>query len=279
MAGAPPASRSAIVLLFVTALLWSLGGVLIKSVHANPLAVAGGRSLVAVLLLSAYRPQDWRRFSPGALAGAVAYAATVTCFVVANKLTSAANAIFLQYTAPVYVALLGPALLKEPTRRADWLFTGWALAGVALFFCDRLSPGGAVGLCFALLSGLAFSAFIMLLRAQRDASPVTAILYGNALTTVVNAPFYLTVTTWGHDWPFLLTLGAVQLALPYVLYAHALRHVRAMDAALITFIEPILNPVWVALVQHETPSAWSVLGGALVLSAAATRAVLAARRR
>jgi drug/metabolite transporter (DMT)-like permease len=266
-------------LLILSALLWSLGGVLIKSIEWNPLAIAGSRSLIAVLLLTALVPGIWRRFSPGIAASAAAYAGTVISFVLATKLTSAANAIFLQYTAPAYIALLSPMLLQERTRPSDWFFVGWALLGVGTFFLDRFSPGSLWGIGFALLSGLFFGSFIMLLRSQRQESPESAILYGNLLTVLVGLPFMWPPVHLDTNWPWLVALGVVQLTLPYVLYTRAIRYVRALDAALITFIEPILNPLWVMLFNHEVPTSWSLLGGGLVLSATAARSVLLARGR
>jgi drug/metabolite transporter (DMT)-like permease len=266
-----------VLLLVLSALLWSLGGVLIKSIEWNPLAIAGSRSLIAVLLLTALFPGAWGRFSLGIGAGAAAYAGTVTSFVLATKLTSAANAIFLQYTAPVYIALLSPVLLRERTHGSDWFFLGWALLGVGTFFLDRFSPGGLWGMGFALLSGLFFGSFIMLLRSQRETSPESAILYGNLLTVLVALPFMWPPSHLETTWPCIVALGVFQLTLPYVLYTSAIRHVRALDAALITFIEPILNPLWVMLINHEAPTSWSLLGGGLVLSATATRSVLLAR--
>jgi len=267
-----------VVLLTLAALLWSSGGVLIKSIEWNALAIAGSRSLIAVALLTVFAPGAWRRCSPGVLAGAAAYAATVISFVLATKLTSAANAIFLQYTAPVYIALLAPPLLHERTRAGDWLFLVWALAGVAVFFLDRFTTEGLLGMGFAISSGIAFAAFIILLRAQRDASALSAVLYGNLFATLIGLRFMWPPLNLGTNWPYLFLLGAFQLALPYALYARAIRDVRALDAALITFLEPILNPLWVTLVNHETPAIWSLLGGALVLSATASRAVVLARQ-
>src|ERR1700726_1125097 len=131
-----------VLLLIVTAILWSLGGVLIKSIEWNPLAIAGGRSGIAVLVLGTFFPSLWRKISWKALPGALAYTATVTLFVFATKLTTAANAIFLQYTAPIYIAMISPWYLGERTKWHDWLLVLLALSGVGLFFLDQLSLRG-----------------------------------------------------------------------------------------------------------------------------------------
>ncbi|HEY0790025.1 MAG TPA: DMT family transporter [Chthoniobacterales bacterium] len=270
------ASRS-VCLLILCAFFWSLGGVLIKAIDWNPLGIAGTRSLIALVIFSVFLPKSWSRLSLAVMAGAVAYAGTVTSFVFATKMTSAANAIFLQYTAPVYVALLSPWLVREKIQRRDWFFIALALLGVALFFFDQLTPKGWMGIGFGLLSGLFFGLFILLLRRQSEGFPQSIVLYGNLLTVVVALPFIFPARHLATNWPWLAALGVFQLTLPYLLYAHAIRHVRALDAALVTFIEPILNPCWVLLVNREVPSAWSLAGGTLVLAATAARTLL--RRR
>jgi drug/metabolite transporter (DMT)-like permease len=273
-ARSPMSHRSAVLLLIVTSVLWSLGGVLIKSVDWPSMAKAGARSAFAVLVLWAWlrRPQfTWSRLQVGA---AVAYAVVVTLFVVANDRTTAANAIFLQYTAPIYVALLGPWLLGEHPRRLDWLCIALALAGIALTFRDEFSATGVLGNLAGLGSGLAFGIMAMLLRRQKDASPGSALLLGNLLTAAIGLPFGFGKMPGAPEWAALAVLGIIQLGLAYVLYSIAIRHVTALEAIVITMLEPILNPIWVALRQHEVPGPWSLAGGALVLGAVLLRALV-----
>ena len=238
---------------------------LIKSVEWPSMAKAGARSLVASAVLWGWlrRPQfTWRPTQWGV---AVAYACTVCSFVIANDRTTAANAIFLQYTAPIYVAVLGHYVLGERTRRSDWLFIAVALAGIALFFRDQFSPRGLVGMLVALGSGMSFGTMVILLRKERDASPASALLLGNLLTALVGLPFALGYPLSLPQAATLVTLGVFQLGVPYVLYSVAIRRVTALEAILIPMIEPILNPLWVALKRGEIPGPWSLLGGALVL--------------
>jgi len=273
-ASTPLPHRSAILLLLTTATLWSLGGVLIKSIDWPSMAKAGGRSAIASVILWMWlgRPQfAWR---PGQIGAAIAYAATVTFFVIANDRTTAANSIFLQYTGPIYVALLSPWLLGERIRRLDWMCIALALAGIALFFGDQFSPRGLSGILFALGSGLGFGTMVVLLRMERDASPGSALLLGNLLTAAIGLPFAI-----GHPLPasqagVLAILGVVQLGIPYILYSIAIRRVTALEAVLIPMLEPILNPLWVALAHGERPGPWSLLGGALVLGAVILRGML-----
>ncbi len=215
------------------------------------------------------KPQfTWSRVQIGA---AVAYAAVVTLFIVANDRTTAANAIFLQYTAPIYVALLGPWLVGERARRLDWLCIALALAGIALTFRDEFSAAGVLGNVAGLASGLAFALMAMLLRKEREGSPASALLLGNLLTAAIGLPFGFGKMPSAPEWTALVVLGVFQLGVSYILYSVAIRHVTALEALVITMLEPILNPVWVALRQHEVPGPWSFAGGVLVLGAVVLR--------
>jgi drug/metabolite transporter (DMT)-like permease len=265
--------------LVAAALLWSMGGVLLKSVHVHPLAVAGGRGLIAALFLMACL-RRWRlRFSPVMLWAAVAYAGTTALFAAANQLTTAANAILLQYTAPVYVAWLGLWLLGERVTRLDWITIAVVFGGMALFFADQLSADGLLGSILAVVSGVSFAFMTVLLRKQKDAEPVDSIVFGNLLGAAVGLPFFAAgplPTPTG--WAALLALGTLQLGLSYFLYARAIKHVTALGSILILMLEPLLNPIWAALVLGEFPGRWALVGGAIVLGAVTTRALLLAAR-
>lgn len=279
VAGRAPRERMAVVLLVLTAVLWSLGGLLIKSVEWNAPAIAGARSAVAALvLLSVVRPRHFT-WSAVQFGGAIAYAVTVTLFVMANKLTTAANAILLQYTAPLWVALFGPWFLKESARWFDWPIIGLILAGTALFFLDELTVSGFWGNVTALASGLAFAWMSMLLRRQKAGSPFESVFLGNVLTAVVCFPFMLKGLPSARGsvalgFVLLGVLGAFQLGLSYVFYAQATRHVTALEAMLIPAIEPILNPVLVLLALGERPGMLAVVGGVVVLGAVVARGIL-----
>jgi drug/metabolite transporter (DMT)-like permease len=208
------------------------------------------------------------------IGAALAYFGTVSLFVIANDRTTAANAIFLQYTAPIYVALLGGWFLGEKTRRIDWLCIGLALFGIALFFRDDFDARGLLGIIVALASGVSFAAMVMLLRRQKDASPESSLLLGNLFTAAVGLPFGLGHNLSGNEWAILGILGAVQLGIPYILYSIAIKRVTALEAILIPMLEPILNPIWVALARGEVPGAWSLVGGGLVLGAVLIRGLM-----
>ncbi|MDR0275521.1 MAG: DMT family transporter [Burkholderiaceae bacterium] len=268
--------RNAVLTLFLTALLWSLGGLLIKSIPWTPLAVAGGRSFfAAAFLLLMVRPRRLT-LTPLTLATAVCHAGCTVCLVVATKLTTAANAILLQYTSPVWVALFGAWILREKPGRADWIAIAATLGGVSLFFAGQLSAGHLWGNAVGLASGVFFGFVAILLRKQKDAAPVDSIILGTLLAGIVCAPALAAAPALDtRGWLALALLGTVQLGLSYFLYAWAIRHVSALEAVLIPVLEPILNPVWVMLALGEKPGPWAMLGGAMVLGASVSRAWVA----
>ncbi len=268
-----PEHARAVGLMVAAALCWSLGGLLIKSVPWPPLAVAGGRGFIAAAFLAAFAPRFRFTWSAAQIGGAVAYAATTVLFVTANKLTTAANAILLQYTAPVWIALLGAWFLGERATRADWVTIALVFAGMGLFFCDDLRFSGIAGNLVALASGVAFASMTLLLRKQKDTSAEESIFLGNLLAGVIGLPFMLQggLLPDVRGWVALALLGTVQLGLSYLLYARAIRHVTALEAVLIPVIEPILNPVWVLLALGERPGPLSLVGGVIVLGAVTLR--------
>ena len=278
------------VLLVITALLWSLGGVLIKSIDWPPMAIAAGRSIAAIpVLLVCAGPafaglRRGRRqrftFSPAQVGGAIAYAATVALFVFATRMTTAANAIFLQYTAPIYVAIIGRWYLGERPLPIDWWVIAVALGGIALFFLDRLTTSGFWGNILALASALAFASLVVFLRKERTGSPINSVILGNIIVGIAGAPFLLQAPLYQPRALWLvLVLGVLQLGLSYALYAEAIKHVTALEAMLIPLIEPVLNPVWVMLALGERPGPWAIVGGALVLGAVLVRGIVMVRRR
>ncbi len=248
---------------------------LLKSVDWPPFAVGGGRGLIAAIFLLLVTGRSLK-FKWGVLpvATAIAYTGCTVLFAAATKLTTAANAILLQYTAPVYVALLGAWLLKERPRRADWVTMAVVFVGMAIFFYDGLRLNDLTGILLAIASGISFAFMIVLLRMQKDGAPLGSIILGNfiaffiGLPSMIGAPF-----PDGGSIVALLLLGVVQLGFAYLLYARAIRHVTALEGVLIPVIEPILNPLWVMLVIGETPTPLALFGGAIVLGAVTWRAI------
>ena len=264
--------------LLLAALCWSIAGVLVKYVEWPPLAVAGGRGLIAAVFLAATHRHLRFTWSPLQIGAALAYAGCTITFVTATKLTTAANAILLQYTAPVYIALFGAWFLGERATRRDWLTIVVVLGGMTLFFADELKPANTAGNLIAIVSGIFFAGMTILLRRQKAGSPVESIIIGNVIAFGVGLREMTAAPLPANSGLFaLLILGVVQLGLSYLLYARAIKHVTALEAVLIPVIEPILNPLWALWATGETPGRWALAGGAIVLGAVTVRAVLAIR--
>lgn len=253
---------------------------LIKAVPWSPLAVAGGRGLIAALFLIATSRGLRFHFSRDQVLAALAYAACTITFCTATKLTTAANAILLQYTAPVWVALFGAWVLGERATRSDWITIGVVLSGMTLFFAGGLELANILGNSLAVMSGIFFAAMTIALRKQKDGSAIESIILGNLIAFLVGLPWILEAPALDtNGWTALLLLGTVQLGVSYWLYARAIKHVTALEAVLIPVIEPILNPVWVLIAMGEKPSLLALVGGVIVLSAVTARAITSVRAR
>jgi drug/metabolite transporter (DMT)-like permease len=263
-------------LVLVGAVLFSSGGAGIKLCGLTSWQVASLRSGIAGLALLWLAPVARRDVDHRALLVGAAYAATMILFVLANKLTTAANAIFLQSTAPLYVLLLAPWLLGEPTRRGDLAVTAAMALGLALFFVGEQprfasAPDPLRGNLVAALSGVTWALTVMGLRwlSREPARPIGATLVaGNALACLICLPLALPVRgAAATDWLILAYLGVVQIALAYVLVSAGLRRLTALEGVLLLLLEPVLNPLWAGLLQGEFPGPWSIAGGAVVLGA------------
>jgi len=255
----------AVIYLVVTSVLWSLGGLLIKLVDWKPMAIAAGRSAISALVILAYVKKPKFTWCKDQLLAAFFYFGTVTLFVTANKLTTAANAILLQYGAPIYVAIFAPMILKEKTKAVDWIAISFALFGMVLFFFDELKIESVVGILVAIASGVSFALYIIFMRKQKDASPIESTLLGNILTALVGFVFIFNQSFELRNVLGIVLLGTVQLGFSYILYSIAIKYVEALEAILIPVIEPILNPIWVFLAYGERPGRWALLGGTIVL--------------
>ena len=274
-AGADSERRGAL-LVAAAALLWSLGGLGIKSVPEPPLKIAFYRSTFAavalLVLLRPFRPPRRAWFA----AAVGAYAACLVTFVVATKWTTAANAIFLQYTGVVWVLLAAPLVLGERRRREDVAAIAAAVLGMALFFADRLDSRGLAGDFVAFLSSLFFAFLVLALRRERGAGAEAAVAWGNVAAAVALLPFVggdLAVSARSLGW--LAFLGVFQVGAAYALFVRGLRHVPAATASLIGMLEPAANPVWVYLLLGERPTARAVIGGVIILAAVAWRTLAA----
>jgi DME family drug/metabolite transporter len=259
--------RSGPWLILAGATLWSTAGAAIKLCSLSGWQINLGRSLVAAVVLAGLFPSARRRPGRPVLLVSVAYAFTVLLFVLANKATTSANAIFIQDTAPLWVLLLSAWVLHEPPTRGELLSAPFFLLGLALFFFDQLSPGQTLGNVIAVGSGVAFALCILGLR-KLGPRNVSAIVWGNLLAALLSLPFAIGgPTPTVRDLGLVLFLGIFQLGLAYALFARGLHHTPAVEASLLALVEPVLNPVWTFLLTGERPGPWAIRGGAVVLAA------------
>lgn len=268
-------------LVLAAALLFSTGGAAIKATTLTAWQVASFRSGVAALALLILLPGSRRLPDRATLLVGVVYGLTMVLFVAANKLTTAANAIYLQSTAPLYILLAAPLLLREPVKRADVVFMLALGAGLAAFFVGEeaprdSAPNPALGNLLAVASGLSWAGTVMGLRwlSGRTKSALAtqpALVVGNAFACLLALPAALPATVSGSDLAIILWLGVVQIGLAYVCLSAGLAGVPALEASLLLLVEPVLNPVWAWVAQSEEPGPWAIAGGAIILVATALR--------
>lgn len=259
------------------ALLFSTGGAAIKAADFQGWQIASLRSGIAALVLLLIWPASRRGWSWRAALVGVAYASCLTLFVLANRLTTAANTIFLQSTAPLYLLFLAPWLLKEPVRREDLGFMLAVGLGLALFFIGVPQPAATApdperGNLLALASGFCWALAVCGLRwlshGHGRGSPIAAVTSGNLIAFLISLPIALPFGRHAMaDWIIIGYLGVFQIALAYICVASAIRVIPALEASVILLLEPVLNPVWAWVVQRETPGVWALLGGAIILGA------------
>ena len=263
-------------LLVSAALLFSTGGAAIKAISLNAWQVASFRSGIAALVLLAALPEARRGWKWSIVPVAAAYAATLIFFVLANRLTTSANAIFLQSTAPLYLLLLGPLVLREPIRGSDLLFMLAVLGGIVLFFVGTEAPLATApdprrGNLFGLASGLTYALMLVglrwLARRGKGDAALAASTLGNVIACLVVLPMALPVHSGGlKDVAALVYLGAVQIGLAYVCLTRAIRYVPGVEATTLLMVEPVMNPVWAWLVHGERPGPWALGGGAMIVA-------------
>ena len=274
---ASPDRRQAILFLIITAVLWSTSGILIKILNWQPLAVLAGRSLFSGLVFLVYLRRIPRRFTRWQWVAAICSVLTQLLYITSVKLTTAANAIFLQYTAPIYILILGYWFLREKPSRADWISMLVIFTGLGLFFGDRLSPGGFTGNLLAILSGATMALMTVAMRAQKDGSPAKSFLLANLLGLVIGGYAIFQQPWTVSNWASIAYLGTFQIGLAFLLYSIAIKVIPALETTLIGTLEPILNPLWVFLFIGETPGQLAFLGALVVLAGVIISAVAGAK--
>ena len=261
--------NKAIIEMLICATLWSTGGIFIKLLPWNGFAVAGLRSLIAGATMGLYMLLKKYRFmlSRRTFLSGVFTACVYTCFVLANKLTTAANAIVLQFTSPVFIVIFSALFFHKKIRRADLAAVLFTLLGVALFFFDQLKPGYILGNCVAIVAGMFMAGMFVTVGEMQGEERFSAIFIGQMLTFLVGLPFViatkpeLTAQTLGC----ILALGVFQLGISYILYVKASVYCPPLACCLLGAVEPLLNPVWVFLFDGERPGLFALIGSVIVI--------------
>jgi len=275
--------------LLATAILFSTGGAAIKATGFTGWQVASFRSLIAAAAIILLVPEARRSWSWRTGVVGVAYASTLALYVLANKMTTAANATFLQYTAPVYLVLLGPFVLRERIRRSDLMLMAVLAAGMALFFvgrqeAQRTAPDPVAGNIVAVFSGVSWALTIAGLRWIEGTSTggqpgMAAVVAGNTTAGLLCLSRALPVAgAAAADWMVVAYLGVFQIGVAYAFMTRAMRRIPALEASLLLLAEPALNPVWAWIVHGERSAPLAVLGGALILAATLARTLMARSR-
>ena len=258
-----------IIEMLICAALWSSAGILIKLLPWNGFAVASIRSLIAGLTILIYALATGRRMiiNRKTLLAGMLTAGVYTCFSVANKLTTAANAIVLQFTCPVFIVILSAVFLKKKMRLRDIVTVILTLGGITLVFLDKLEGGFLLGNLVAILAGLLMAGMYVSVGEMETDSRFSAITAGQFITFLVGLPFVIitkpsvtTVTVMS-----ILALGIFQLGISYILYIHASVNCPPLACCLLGGLEPLLNPVWVMLFDGETPGILAFIGGVIVI--------------
>lgn len=263
--------KKAILYLITASLLWSIGGLFIKLIDWNPMAIAGARSGIAAIVMLLYLKKTVTHLGKTKLLGACTYASLLIFFVTANKLTTSANAILLQFTAPIWVLLFSKFFLNEKIKNHDIVTIVFVMFGMFLFFFGDLKSGNRIGNFIAILSGVSMAGMVIFLKLLHDDSPVEMTFLGNIITFIIALPFFFLSVPSLNSILSLLILGIFQLGISYIFYVLAIKYVSPIEAILIPVLEPLLNPVWVFLFTGETPGIYAFIGGAIVIIVIITR--------
>lgn len=272
--------RKGVLMILLAAILWSTGGLCIKWTNLDALQVSALRSIFTVITFWIIFKNKVFKFSVFTFINGIFYAGILVLFVIATKKTTAANAIFLQYTAPIYVLIFEPLILKTKYKLLNVLTIIFCFIGMTLFFVGKLSPGDYEGNLIAILSGIAFAAFLIGMRKNKNSHQEASIFWGNVLivllfgSTLIGSPAVNT-----REIMIGAYLGIFQIGIAYAVFTYGLKRVEAIEASLISMIEPVLNPVWVFIGKGEVPTLFAIVGGVLILITITIRTYLVERRR
>lgn len=259
----------------LTAILWSTGGLFIKLITLDAMQLSFFRCLIAAIVFAVVFRKKAFKANGLTFVNAFFYAVVLITFVMATKTTTAANAIFLQSTAPIYVFIFEPVINKTSYRRIDVITILVCFTGMTLFFMGEISPGHLEGNIIALISGLAFASFFLGMKKNKPEFQLSSIFYGNVMVAVFCIPFLFSLQSLSFSDIWMVTfLGVFQIGLAYAIFTYGLKRVFAIEASLISLIEPVLNPIWVYIGYGEIPSFMAIIGGIIIISAISSRTVI-----
>lgn len=277
--------KKAMLLMALCACLWSISGIFIKWISWSPFLIAGGRSLISAAVLGLFMTVSRIRIQVcrSSICAGISLGVSFLCFVSANKLTTAANAIVLQYTSPIFILIISALFLHQQIKKREAAVVCAAAAGILLFFLDQLSPGNIAGNFLGILAGFFLSIMFVLigLAGNNDSIRMSGILFAHIFTALVGIPvgavFTASIST--REICLILILGIFQLGIPYILYAIAAKDCSPLACSLIGMLEPLLNPVWVFLLDGEAPGPFALAGAAIVIAAVACWCVIENRNQ
>jgi drug/metabolite transporter, DME family len=264
--------RRARLSLLLAAVLWSLAGIFIKFLSLPPLTIVFYRSLFASLFFAFFIRRSIAVPRVALLVSMLAYTAAISAFVSANKITTAANAIALQYTAPMFVFVIVHFLFGEKITGTSWISLVLGMLGVAVICVGSAGQPDAAGVMIALLSGLLFSIYMVSLRFLKEFNPGTLTFLNNMVCCLILLPWVGSELSISLEEGWIVAvMGVVQLGIPYWLFSKGLEQISVQEASLIVLIEPVLNPIWVALIVGELPSGATLVGGLCIVGSLAFR--------
>jgi len=270
-----PEHQKGIIAIIIAAILWSTGGIFIKLTSLTPMQISFFRCAFAALIFLVVFNKELLKANIFTFINAGLYAAVLILYVIATKTTTAANAVFLQYTAPIYVLIFEPMINKTKYEKINIITIIICILGMTLFFTDKLSSGSIYGNIFALLSGVAFAAFLLGMRKNKKEHQFVSIFYGNIIVVLITLYSIFQIESLSFSNFIMVSyLGIFQVGIAYIVFAYGLKRVLAVEASLISMIEPVLNPVWVLIGYGELPSVTAIFGGIIIIITVSIRAVV-----
>lgn len=270
-----PEHQKGIIYVLIAALLWSSGGLFIKLISLNAMQLSFFRCSIAALTFALLFRKQIFLFSKLTIINSIFYAIVLISFVIATKTTTAANAIFLQATAPIYVLIFEPIINKTRYEKINVITVAVCVIGMFLFFVGEIDPGQLEGNLVALVSGITFAAFFLGMKKNEPKYQHSSIFWGNILVTLICIPFLFSLEMIEVTDVWMVSfLGVFQIAIAYAFFSSGLKRIYAVEASIISMIEPVLNPVWVFIGYGEIPSVTAIIGGLIILTSITIRSLI-----